>query len=208
METVLQVCLYFYFFALTHSILVADKTKLIVRKIIGHALMQRYYRFFFTIISVITLLIVTFKIHNLPDYEIIQLPIPIKIIFIALQGTGILLLFYAGQNFNLFEFLGLKQLIGPSYDNDSDIEGLRKIELIKTGAYRIVRHPMYLAGILIFTFNPYITQNSLTITILADSYLIFGAYIESKRYVKQYGQEYIKYSQEVPMIMPNLLTRK
>lgn len=202
-EIVIQICIYFCLFAFIHSLLVANRTKLIVKNIIGEIAMRKYYRLFFTIVSIVTLLLIVDEIYELPDYEIISLPMPLKVVFIGLQICGLFLLLYAGKDFDLLEFVGVKQLIRKQ-EHKSDIEGLTKTGLITSGAYSIVRHPMYLAGILIFTFNPYITVKGITVTILAVIYLVFGAWIESKRYTKLYGNEYIEYSKKVSMIIPKL----
>ncbi|MCX8070535.1 MAG: hypothetical protein N2738_08535 [Thermodesulfovibrionales bacterium] len=200
-DIIFTIFFYFFVFALIHSLLVANRTKFIVKNMIGEFAMRKYYRLFFTIISFASLLFISYKIYELPDYEIISLPFPLKVVFIGFQICGFSLLLYAGKNFDFLEFVGIKQL-KRQVNDDTDIEGLTKTGLITSGAYGIVRHPMYLAGILIFTFNPEVTVKGLTISILANMYLIFGAWIESKRYVKLYGDEYISYSQRVPMIIP------
>ena len=61
-----------------------------------------------------------------------------------------------------------------------DAEGITQTRLVKTGVYSLVRHPLYLAGIIIFTFEPNITRNWLAVSILADIYFIFGAFMEEK----------------------------
>lgn len=200
-DSVVVIVLLFVAFALIHSILVADRTKLFMTKLIGVNVMQRYYRLFFTIVSLASLIFLSFVIYNLPDRKLLILGFPFDFIFRSMQIIAVLLLIYAGRNFDFLEFIGLKQIYTRK-NQDTDIEGLKKTGLITSGAYSIVRHPMYLAGILIFSFNPVITVNSIVITILADAYLVFGAWIESKRYLKLYGDEYRQYSQKVPMILP------
>jgi protein-S-isoprenylcysteine O-methyltransferase Ste14 len=87
------------------------------------------------------------------------------------------------------------------------MEGLTDKKLVTTGVYGIVRHPMYLAGIIIFTFNPNITINNLLITVLADLYFLFGVLIEERRFLKIFGEEYRTYMQHVPRLMPSLKKR-
>lgn len=152
------------------------------------------------------LLLLAYSLYITNDCELLSVPSPLDLFFRAIQLSGVFLFIYASKHFNLFEFLGLKQafcFLTKKPLKDTDIEGLNNKELITTGAYSIVRHPMYLSGILIFTFNPSISINSLTITVLADVYLVFGAYIESKRYMVKFGNDYIKYMQRVPMLIPN-----
>jgi protein-S-isoprenylcysteine O-methyltransferase Ste14 len=85
-----------------------------------------------------------------------------------------------------------------------NVEGLTQKELVTTGVYGIVRHPMYLAGILVFTLNPHITVNSLTITVLADLYFLFGMFIEERRFIRIFGDQYREYMKRVPRLIPRL----
>jgi len=70
--------------------------------------------------------------------------------------------------------------------------------------YGIVRHPLYVAGLIIFTFSPNFTVNGLTITVLADLYFIFGMFIEERRFLKIFGEQYREYMTKVPRMLPRL----
>ncbi|MCX8028146.1 MAG: DUF1295 domain-containing protein [Thermodesulfovibrionales bacterium] len=207
-NSVIITVLVFIVFASIHSILVANRTKSLIKEIVGERWMQRYYRLFFTIVSIVTLIMAAFIIFRLPDKEILRLTFPFDFTFRAIQFLGIIILLLAGRHFDFFEFIGIRQVFRKDNLSDADIEGLKKTGLITSGVYGIVRHPMYLAGILIFTFNPVITVNGITVTILADIYLIFGAWIESRRYLKLYGRQYEIYSQKVPMLLPFRMFQK
>jgi protein-S-isoprenylcysteine O-methyltransferase Ste14 len=103
-----------------------------------------------------------------------------------------------------FEFVGIAQAVRyiTRREVKGDEEGITGDRLVKTGLYGIVRHPMYLAGIMIFTFEPNITRNWLTVSVLADIYFIIGAFIEERRLIKRFGDEYIQYMKEVPRFIP------
>ncbi len=209
-ETVLKTAGIFLSFALIHSLFLSRALKKRIAILIGQPLMQGFYRLFYTILSVLTLIIAAWLIYNIPDYRLIELPVWLEFLFRGMQLSGIALFIYASNHFNILEFSGLRQAISyiSKRPQGGDIEGLSKNTLVTNGAYAIVRHPMYLAGILIFTFNPDITAKGLTLTVLADLYLIFGAWIESKRYVKDFGQRYIQYMKEVPMLVPRITKLK
>ncbi len=66
---------------------------------------------------------------------------------------------------------------------------------------------MYLAGLIIFTFNPIITVNGLTVTVLADLYFLFGVFIEERRFLTVFGDEYRRYMERVPRLMPRICCR-
>jgi protein-S-isoprenylcysteine O-methyltransferase Ste14 len=60
---------------------------------------------------------------------------------------------------------------------------------------------------MIFTINPHITVNNLIVVVLADVYFLFGMFIEERRFVKIFGDEYGQYMERVPMVIPRLLTK-
>jgi protein-S-isoprenylcysteine O-methyltransferase Ste14 len=102
------------------------------------------------------------------------------------------------------EFMGFRQVWRyiARRETEGNIEGLTERELVRTGVYGIVRHPMYLSGLVIFTFSPIITVNGLTITVLADIYFLFGVFIEEQRFLRSFGDEYREYMKQVPRLIP------
>lgn len=194
-------------FAFVHSLMVTLKAKDVFLATFGIEFMKGFYRLLYSLISLVMLIVIVYKLNFAEDLELLLIPFPIDLIFRTIQLCGLILFFYALRPFDLLEFLGIKQAYGfltKTVSKDTDLEGLTNKGLITSGAYSIVRHPMYLSGILIFTFNPVITLNSLTITIFADLYLVFGAWIETKRYITKFGDEYIRYMQRVPMLIPKV----
>jgi protein-S-isoprenylcysteine O-methyltransferase Ste14 len=47
--------------------------------------------------------------------------------------------------------------------------------------------------------------NGLTITVLADLYFIFGMFIEERRFLKIFGEQYREYMKQVPRMVPRIL---
>lgn len=79
-----------------------------------------------------------------------------------------------------------------------------KPEIINTSVYQYVRHPMYLAVILLF-LSFLIFKFSLAgfiIWIIAVSFYHFIANFEEKLLFEKFGDEYEKYRQAVPMWIP------
>jgi protein-S-isoprenylcysteine O-methyltransferase Ste14 len=79
-----------------------------------------------------------------------------------------------------------------------------KDELIVNGWYRYVRHPLYLALILIFLgYFLYVPNLASMVHLLALLlYLPPGIYFEEKKLIAIYGQGYIDYQNNVPPILP------
>jgi len=76
--------------------------------------------------------------------------------------------------------------------------------LVTSGFYAMVRHPLYLFSTLFLVLNPVMTAQWLLLTILSTIYFICGALIEEHRLLKQFGDEYRRYQQNTPFIIPLL----
>lgn len=196
-------------FALIHSLFVTDAVKKISASFLGETFVKAAYRLLFTCFSMVTMLIAFGLIAGIPDRKMVTLPLWATLLFHGLQMLGIVIGALTFRVIDLPEFLGITQFITYlRYRTVSgDIEGMRGNRLITSGVYGVVRHPLYLAGMLIFTLNPHITVNSLTVTVLADLYFIIGSLIEERRLKKRFGKEYEDYMKRVPAFMP-ILKRK
>jgi methanethiol S-methyltransferase len=202
----IQVILVFLLFAVIHSITAATKFKLACREIFGNSFMRVWYRAFYTAVSFITAAVAFLFIRRAPDHAIWAAPGWSGWVLFCVQAAGFVFGSFAFEHLDAGEFLGYKQVRRYLARGEAggNIEGLTQQELVMTGVYGIVRHPLYLAGIIIFTFNPRITVNGLMITALADAYFLFGVFMEERRLAGLFGEQYREYRRRVPMIIPRL----
>jgi protein-S-isoprenylcysteine O-methyltransferase Ste14 len=85
----------------------------------------------------------------------------------------------------------------------------RPNRVVETGAFRYVRHPLYLAGILSY-LGLTVSTASLFCLALLVGICIFYDYIadyEEKLLETKYGEEYKKYKQKTGKWMPKIRTR-
>jgi protein-S-isoprenylcysteine O-methyltransferase Ste14 len=124
----------------------------------------------------------------------------------AVQAAGLVVGLLSFNAVNFLEFVGAAQAwrYVTRRQVAGDMEGITGQRLVKTGMYAVVRHPLYLAGIMIFTFEPNITRNWLAVSALADAYFIYGAFVEERRLIGRFGDEYRRYMKEVPRFLPRL----
>jgi uncharacterized membrane protein len=204
-----KIIIIFFIFALIHSITVTRWFKQGCKRAFGDTFMRVCYRFLYNAVSFITGAIAIYFIWQVPDRVLWEGPLWFRWMLHLIQLAGLAFGALAFEYLNMQEFMGFKQVWRYLRRGEvaGDLEGLTERELVTTGVYGIVRHPMYLAGIIIFTFNPNITVNSLLITVLADLYFLLGVCIEERRFLKIFGAEYRTYMQHVPRLIPSLKKR-
>ena len=193
-------------FALQHSLLVTDRAKAYARRAFGEVFVRAYYRFGFTLISLAAVALAIYAYMSLPDVTLWEPPLWVVI---AMRVGQVAATVFAVRSFttaSLWEFIGLMQAWRHIMGRDltGDIEGLAMEGLVTDGSYRYVRHPLYLAGILIISLSPEFTRNQIALALCADIYFIAGALIEERRLLAHFGEDYRRYMAEVPRFIPSL----
>ena len=192
-------------FAAVHSLLVTDQAKSLGRSLFGERAVRAFYRLFYTVLGGASTLAALCLILLIPNETILSPPLWMTIPFHLIQLAGLAIGAAAFRRMNLGEFLGIAQAMRflEGKEPQGDEEGLRQ-SLVTTGIYGALRHPQYLAGILIFTFNPYITRTWLVVSLLADLYFVVGALLEERRLLRRFGEDYRLYMERVPRFVPRL----
>ncbi len=201
------IALIFAAFALLHSALAAGRAKDLAIRFAGAGLVKAFYRLSYVVISSAATLVSFYLVARLPDVVIWKPPVLVQAVMSLIQLAGLTLGMTAFSGMDFLEFVGIRQAIkylrGIKEDLPGDQEGIRQ-RLIVRGLYGVIRHPLYAAGILIFSFVPVITRNWLTVSALADLYFIYGALIEERRLIKRFGQDYRDYMKRVPRFIPRI----
>lgn len=73
------------------------------------------------------------------------------------------------------------------------------------GPYRWVRHPIYFIWLIIFWAYPDLTPDRLMLNLLWSAWIIVAAFLEERDLIKTFGETYVEYQKEVPMIIPKTL---
>lgn len=70
------------------------------------------------------------------------------------------------------------------------------------GPYRLVRHPLYLATLLMIWSCPNFTTDRLLHNIIWTAWIVVGTILEEINLKNAFGEDYTKYQKKVPMLIP------
>ena len=176
---------------IVHSLLASIRFKNYLRRTLGDNLMK-FYRLFYNIFAVISILPVLYLMVVLPDRMLYQVASPWSYLMRAGQVISVLLLFVAVLQTDVLSFVGLRQLIDEEKRDD----------LVLSGLYRFVRHPLYTFGLGILWLSPSMTVNSFVVYAALTAYILIGIIFEERKLLREFGQEYADYKSITPMLIP------
>jgi methanethiol S-methyltransferase len=175
-------------YGFVHTVLAMNSVKTIF------ASFSNYYRLIYNALAVLLILPILNFQFSIPSQLLLEKSLLNQILGGLMMTSGLFLVYKALTSYDLKEFIGtqyLQQSAKPST--------LRKDELSS-----IVRHPLYL-GIIVFLWGWFGFSGLLSSLVTALSltiYIRIGICFEEKKLVKQFGKEYKKYQEEVPMLIP------
>lgn len=183
-------------YCLLHSFLISIRfTDLMTRLLKNY---YAFYRFFFVLISLVLLIPLIRFTAQLDNKVIVTYGLPLNIVRYALISGSLLIFFWAFFiNYDSLSFFGIRQML-----DFGKIKKMNPSEAFKkNGLLGITRHPMYLALIIILWCQIF-TMSDLIVSTILTIYIIIGTKLEEKKLILVFGDTYIKYQQDVPMLIP------
>ncbi len=189
MSGVTNFTLRFLVFALVHSLLASRNLHHFVKTHMRPAF--RIYRLGYNLLA----LIMFGWVMGAPPMSpvIYYLPGFWSIAFYLLQLFLLIMLARCTAQTGMGNFLGLQQL--------REVPACKPV-LVTSGCYARVRHPQYSLAVLLLLFTPVMTQKWLALTAMAGLYFAWGVFIEGRRLLEEFGDEYRRYRERVPMFVP------
>ncbi len=180
-----------FLFAATHSLLALPPIKKILTNQ-NHS-SQRIYRLIYNLISLAMLGWVMTSYRNTPVLYVA--PGVWSLVMYLIQAVLLVILLNCVRQTGTAEFLGL-----PTFNAAAN----HSPRLITNGCYGIVRHPLYLFSMLFLLFNPVVSSRWLIFSVFSAIYFIFGALLEERRLLREFGEEYKTYQLNTPFLVPAL----
>jgi protein-S-isoprenylcysteine O-methyltransferase Ste14 len=179
-----------------HSFLISIRfTNLMTRLLKDY---YAFYRLFYVLISLVLLIPLINYTSQLDDKIIITYEPPVSYIRYILISGSLLMFFWAFFfNYDSLSFWGIRQILNFRKEKKVNPSGGIK----RNGLLGIMRHPMYFALIIYLWCQTFRVIDIVTNSLLTV-YVIIGTILEEKKLVLEFGEAYIKYQQEVPMLIP------
>ena len=178
-----------------HSFLISIRFTNILTRLLKNY--YAFYRLFYVLFSFVTLVLVINYTSTIDNEIIITYTPPWSIIRYTLMYGALLMFFWAFFfNYDSLSFFGIRQIMQFGKKNINPSEGLKK-----NGLLGITRHPMYLA-LIIYLLSQNFKISDIVVNIILIVYVFIGTKLEEKKLVLEFGDTYIKYQQEVPMLIP------
>ena len=186
-------------YGVIHSLLASLWMKELAKKWFGEQIC-RAYRFLFVIVATIGALGLVYFVVALPDARIYFLKMPWIVLTITVQVLCLAGGLAGLRQTGIFEFLGIRRLLHPELE--------RPPVLVISGMYYWVRHPLYVCGLLFIWLMPAMTWNILAFNIGITVYVTIGVFLEEKKLLVEFGEQYADYQKRVPMLFPGFWLKR
>ncbi len=159
----------------------------------------RFYRLFFNIFSIATLIPLVMYSHSarFRTEPLFTWSGYWRILQYCLIGLGLVLVVAGARHYSMLQFLGIQQIRKESARSAMTASG----DLDDTGVLGLVRHPWYVA-VFILLWTSDLNRAAITVNLVLSAYLIVGTLLEERKLVIEFGEEYRRYQDRVSMFIP------
>jgi protein-S-isoprenylcysteine O-methyltransferase Ste14 len=164
-------------------------------------LLKRYYafyRFVYVLVSVALLILLIRYVSQLDTHIVIMDGLVPDVVRKSLTLLSLGVFFWAFFfDYDPLSFFGIRQILNLRKTTMAS----SSLQIKKKGLLGIIRHPMYLSLIIYLWCQTYTLAEIVANTVLTI-YVIIGTVLEEKKLVLEYGDNYVQYQHEVPMLLP------
>jgi protein-S-isoprenylcysteine O-methyltransferase Ste14 len=177
-----------------HSLAASNRVKARIQGQFGPNT-KRWYRLGYNLFAGLTFLPILWLLAMLSDRTLYKVTMPWLALTSVGQIAGVVIIVAGILQTGALSFIGVRQVLAPDPSQE-------EVVFISNGLYRWVRHPLYTGGLILIWLAPVMTVNLLSLFLMLTVYLVVGARLEEGRLVKELGEQYRRYQQQVPMLIP------
>jgi methanethiol S-methyltransferase len=157
-----------------------------------------FYRILYVVLSLVLLVPLIRFTSALEGPDIISNTLTISFIRTMLAAASLGVFFWSFFfDYDALSFFGIRQIMNlRKSGGDASHDGLKK-----NGILGYTRHPMYLT-LLVYLWSQVFSLMDLVVTIVLTGYIIIGTKLEERKLVLEFGESYVAYQHEVPMLIP------
>lgn len=174
-----------------HSLLIAVSVTDYLKKRMGAR--YPYYRLVYNFAALVTLAPVALYSFSMVEAPIFRWTGPLAVIKYTLLFAGIYLFIAGARHYPLSKFMGIDAIRRQAPPEPSGF--------VASGILSAIRHPWYAGGILIVWARD-ISLSALLINIVISGYFIVGAFLEERRLIREFSDDYRDYQKKVPILFP------
>jgi protein-S-isoprenylcysteine O-methyltransferase Ste14 len=178
-----------------HSLMIAPVLTVSLKHKLGDHF--RFYRLFFNAFALATFIPLAFYSLNLKDTPIIAWQGALVVVQYGLLALSAFLFLAGARHYSFSSFLGLDQI----RRKQSNLSLATHPAFVTTGILAIIRHPWY-AGALLLIWARDVGLTGLLINLVFSFYLVIGAFLEERKLIKEFGDDYRRYQNRVSMLFP------
>lgn len=178
-------------YCLIHSILARSYARITIMGFLH--IRKDTYRLLYNIFALVSLAAILTYQFRITAIRLFSPGVVLKLLAILLLVSGLIIMLICIRKY----FLQLSGLVR---------EEQNKRVLETGGIHQYVRHPLYLGTFIfisgLFILFPFLTNLIAVVIIIA--YTIIGILFEEKKLIAEFGEDYRRYQQKVPMLIPFL----
>ncbi|RZB33321.1 MAG: hypothetical protein SRB2_04089 [Desulfobacteraceae bacterium Eth-SRB2] len=178
-----------------HSFMITPTVTGFVRKRFEKA--YPYYRIFYNVMALVTLTPVLVYSFSIKGPAVFCWEGPFRIVQGLFMGFALLLFIGGAKRYDLAQFLGIRQV----RENSTCSILTDDCRLDTGGILGMVRHPWYAGGILI-VWARNLDMAAILTSLVITGYFLIGAFLEERKMLAEFGEEYIGYQRRVSMLFP------
>jgi methanethiol S-methyltransferase len=189
-------------YCVLHSFLISIRFTALMTRLLGKY--YAFYRLFYVAISFILLVPLIQFTREFESPVIVTDDALLSVLRYALMSVALLLFFRAFFfDYDSLSFFGIRQMLNFAKPKTA----ATPVELKRNGLLGIVRHPMYFAFILYIWCQTF-RMIDLVINTLLTLYVLIGTWLEERKLVLEFGEAYLWYQRQVPMLIPFAIRKR